>query len=1630
MIKNLRFMLLGLLAMVCGSIYAQGLSENFENLTLTDASGNALANSWSYGYGLSNGWKIVGGSIFGSAGTTNYGYVKSTGSGHDGSNGYLEASYSSSNTASVWVSQPMPSDVATFWVKSTSTRNNGKVIIYEANADGSVTTTKLLEEQVTAGQAWTQKSVTGVSGKYIAINLVRTQFDDFECTSTVVEQKADLHITAANPAATVNMTTGGTTYVSFKNNGAVDAQNVVLSLYVDGAVNNTVAVGTLKANGTGFKGIAYAMDGITEGDHQVYLTLTADNDDTEGQGLKQTVATTVNFYTPVVAPTFSVTAENVTVPYGAESFQLKAVVKNTNGVASENVSVKLTEGITQVGEVQTITSLAANGEQEVTFTVAGPFMPGQKTYAVYVNNVAIKTDITVTFEAAPVASVVDLAVTGIQGTIDQAQESSSVTVLVENLGNVDITAATITLKAGQTVLGTGTLFSTVRAVADANTGFSTIAVGKDVAATLTAGTLDVTATAVVEGEDADKLANNTLAGTITVKAVPAAEAAYSVTAENVTVAYGATSFEVKAVVKNTSEVAAQNVEVKLLKQATTVDTKTIASLPAGAEQTVTFTVTEMGEAGTTTTYYVQVASKAQAEVIVTFAEQEVAPVVDMELYQIQGVSQINLKEENQVQVWYRNNGNVATTATISATLNGTALEAQTVEGVKAAGQGYVFFTLPTEGLTAGQTATFVATIAAEGDTNADNNQQTRSLPIVSGEAASQADIALNGISGWTVEPGEQTVSLSVGVFNNGEADAENVVLNVYKDYPTVLATKTIEKLEAGQGTIVTFDAFSYTFETGRDYEFTVQTLYADADVSNNTQRFTISCKAPVADLGLAKIASVSATTEEDVKIVAVVKNHSAIDATEAKVGVYTQGDDFQYQIVGIQKSVDVAAQGEASVEFNLGKLAAGTYRYYVRIVTTDDNMENNMQDVTVKVSEPVDPVVSVGITGIQGISNIDLAAQSNTVAVWVANEGNVDCEAAQVTVQLNNTTLDAQTIAVTAGKSAYASFTLPTEGLVAGTKATVKAVVSTEGNTSSATELTREYDVIDSSVATEPVFAVTADAVEVEQGAETLTVVATVKNTSSVAATGVEVKLFYNSVIATQTIESLAAGAETTVTFADVQNPFTKAGSYTMYVMAPKAQAEVAVTVKEPYVEPVYDLAVTLIQGSLNLAYESGNISVQVENHGNQDMKDATVRLTVDETEYTKAVSVKAGEDAWALFTVATEGLTAGTVYTFAQVEVENDATPADNKLSANITVTGVAAEQPTFSVTAENVSVPVGAEKFNIVAKVKNTSTVDATQVKVVLMKGINEVESKTIATLAGGAEKEVTFYDIEDILEPGKTATYFVQVASSVQAEVTVTFEQPVVDKTVDLAVTSINGTLSASVETNYLTVYVENKGTADVTGATVTLTAGDEVLGTGVVSAKAGGNGFCSVAIPATALQSGDLTVTATVEAEGDTDLTNNTLTKTFSVALPDPSVEITVGDVTIARDVLTFNIPVRVRNLREDYAAKNVKVMIYDSNKLIGQATVETLAPAEEKTVDVTITVETPYTGETTLRAWATGYSETQTVEFKLIVDTITGISAVMEQLGDDAGIFTVDGKKLNTINRAGLYIVNGKKVVVK
>ena len=734
--KTLHLVWLVSLLVVCGSIHAQGLAEDFENLTLVDADGNALANSWSYGYGLSNGWKIVGGNIYASAGSANYGYVKSTGKGHDGSNGYLEASYSSTNTASVYVPEPMPGDELTFWVRCTSTSSStkGKVIIYEADADGNVSTTELFSTQIPGGNAtnnpWVQQTVTGVSGKYIAINLVRMQFDDFAVSggSTPVEQKADLNILQSNILTSVTLDETTTTpWIQYENKG-VAATNAKATLYVDGVENNSTVIGDIAAGASAYAYISYDKSKLTAGTYPVYIAITADNDDTETASAKASEAVSVTFSEPVVEPAYSVTAAEtaIEVEYGATSFDIKATVKNTNDVASENVVVKLLKGITEAATA-TIATLAANGEQEVTFTVTEIGQPlSQVSYWVRAGS-AQSDEIVVSFKEEVIPEVKDLAIVGVDGSIKLGEDANQLRVTVQNNGNVEIADAPVVLKSGDATLGTAVVSAT-----PGNTGYCMVNVDKS---GLEAGTISVTATVTVD-DDATP-ADNTMSKEITVEAAPVAPT-FSVSAEDVSVPFGAESFDIVATVKNTNDVASENIEVRLLKGITPVETKTIETLAAGGEVQVTFTVWEFGDAGTTATYYVQAANQVQDEVVVSFENEQPEPVADLAIVQVSG-SQIDLNAESTekfVTVSVVNNGTVdivEAPVIVKATVNGEQKVLGSAAVSAKAGDdfntGLVSVVLSTEGLTVGELELTV-TVEVENDATPADNTMNKTVSVV------------------------------------------------------------------------------------------------------------------------------------------------------------------------------------------------------------------------------------------------------------------------------------------------------------------------------------------------------------------------------------------------------------------------------------------------------------------------------------------------------------------------------------------------------------------------------------------------------------------------------------------------------------------------------------------------------------------------------------------------------------------------------------------------------------------------------------------------------------------------------------------------------------------------------------
>lgn len=1590
MLKTLRFMLLAALMMVCGNMFAQ------EETTVTweASSGDALTTiypdanislKWEEGGG-DFGAKYVNGSVY----FYNGNRVIVAGTADDVTIKKIVFTFSGDRYSMVTC--------------NASGKNESSYGITNSSADKTSTW---------EGEANSLIFRAPSQSKERYIESIAVTYTGGTTGPVVIAPKLNIETTNWND--TYDMDEAKVFVVYAKNEGNAAAENAKVTVYVDGAENTAWEVGTLAIGANNvWKNMKYDLEGIEAGEHQVKLALTADNADAFE------VEKTVTFTKAAAQATFELTAQPVTVQLPAENITITVNVKNTSDIDATNVTINLwNNGIIAT---ETIASLAAGQDTDVTFTIDALAAGTYEMQALTSDNKYGTGNFTVTVNAEEEAEVKDLAITSISGTIDQANETSNVRVIVQNNGNVDITDATITLTAGDL-----TLNSTVSAI-KGQTGWVDFAVP-------TAGfepeEAEFTATVTVEGDATPT--DNTMTQKLTVVAAPAPEATFEVAAENVIVPFGATSFDIVATVRNTSsDIDATDVAIKLTKGVTEVETKTIASLAAGAKTTVTFTVTEIGEAGKTATYYVQAPkNQSMATVEVTFEGEPVEQVVDINLTAIQGITEINLQQTNIVQVLFDNNSTVdELNATITLSLNGTEVETKAITK----NLNFLSFTLPTEGLTAGEEATIVAALNAENNKEGNTASLETKLNVVSGEAAPAAEIALNPVANQEVEAGEQEVSVTVAVFNNGDADAENVTVDIYKNYPEVLATATFAKVEKGGSAMKTVK-FTYNFEEGKEYEFTAFTNYADADADNQMQKFTITCTAPKADVSVAKIAPIAVTTEDDVVIAATLKNNSTIDATEVNVGVYTI-ENLQYQLVGIMQTVDIAAGEETNVEFNLGKLAAGEYTYYVQ-VSEDANANNNMQDVTVKVTEPEQQTIDMAIQAIQGSDEINLKGE-NTYKVWYKNEGNVTVENADIILVVNNKEAGRQAVTVEAGKNGMVEFTLDVTTLFNESEdlntvvtltgsVNVEGDVNTDNNSSSMTATVVSKDEV-----VEPQFTITAQPVEVEFGTEKFDVMATIA--ADIAAENVEVQLFYNQTIATQTVNVTTEG--TAVTFANVENPFTKAGEYTMYVLAGKAAAEVKVTVLPEAVAETIDMAITAIQGLSKIDLTKENkATVWYENKGTKDMENVTVKFSVNNDVQEATVSVAAGKNGYVEFTLDTTNIQPEdeNAAVVAWVDVEGDIDTTNDKVEKVVPVVNGETPVATFAVTAENVTVPFGAQSFDIVATVTNTSDVDAQGLTVKLLKGIEEVETKTLnILLAAGKSETVTF--TVNAPEGGfvaGTAMYYVQAVNA-QAEVTVTFAGEAIEEKVDLAVSAIQGSLSLDVENNYLTVFVDNLGTVDMTNVPVRLTIGNGVYDGTIASVKAGSEyNSCLFTIPAADLWVGEVTVTATVTAENDVNTENNTQTKTYTIAAAKPELSFTVADVTTNINASTLDVKVTVKN-SEKAAAENVIVTVYDENSAqLGTATIENLAAGAEQTV--TITVNKTYTQAGTynsqLQVTVSGVEGVKWVAVT-VTEQGVGIAALKAQYGDNVQIFTVNGQKVNDVRKGGLYIINGKKTIIK
>jgi subtilase family serine protease len=349
----------------------------------------------------------------------------------------------------------------------------------------------------------------------------------------------------------------------------------------------------------------------------------------------------------------------------------------------------------------------------------------------------------------------------------------------------------------------------------------------------------------------------------------------------------------------------------------------------------------------------------------------------------------------------------------------------------------------------------------------------------------------------------------------------------------------------------------------------------------------------------------------------------------------------------------------------------------------------------------------------------------------------------------------------------------------------------------------------------------------------------------------------------------------------------------------------------------------------------------------------------------------------------------------------------------------------PVYEITATPVEVEFGATSFNVTAEVTNTNNIAAENVEVSLF--YNGVIATQTVSVAANATATVTFNNVENPFTKAGTYTMYVQ-APNAQAEVAITVKPEPVQEVIDLAVTAIQGTLSLDVETSYLTVFVENKGTKDVTNARVALTAGNAALGEANVSVKAGNTGFCTIAVTADKLTAGEFTVVATVTAEGEAQATldDNTLEKTYTIAAAQPTFELTVeSEVTGSKNKLTVEIPFTVKNT-SNVDAEMVKVAAYLDGSELGSITIQKLEANSETSDVIEIATGSLNVGKNQILVMVGNVTKWVNVT----ISETTAIAAIKAIYGHNVQIYTLAGVKVNDVRPGNVYIINGKKVAVK
>ncbi len=139
----------------------------------------------------------------------------------------------------------------------------------------------------------------------------------------------------------------------------------------------------------------------------------------------------------------------------------------------------------------------------------------------------------------------------------------------------------------------------------------------------------------------------------------------------------------------------------------------------------------------------------------------------------------------------------------------------------------------------------------------------------------------------------------------------------------------------------------------------------------------------------------------------------------------------------------------------------------------------------------------------------------------------------------------------------------------------------------------------------------------------------------------------------------------------------------------------------------------------------------------------------------------------------------------------------------------------------------------------------------------------------------------------------------------------------------------------------------------------------------------------------------------------------------------------AEAFVLRGTNRYEVKVTVTNESTNVDAENVKVSVYTENvQLLNSTTIKKIAAESSESVVVAGTTEAAMDEGTKLQVFVEGVETSQWITVSLTDNLTTAIETVKAQMGENTRIFTLGGQQVHQVQKGSVYLINGKKVMVK